>query len=174
MLTLCVSDLGDSRAKPWTILLHILGVKITKGVANGGPQRVDKWMWSYVRFYLNDVKQPIVTNIQIWGVTGPNILQDPQGWFWSFGHLSALKQVVRRLRTLLTKDFIPRSFLTVLLIELRLTLRLCASFDIGWLESDFNVLFSPAEIFLVLFRSQRGLCWLLWILPSTSKAARTR
>ena len=72
----------------------------------------------------------------------------------AFGHLSALgalERVVRRLRTLLTYDFIPRSSLTALLMVLRLTLRFCASFDIGWLGSDFNVLFSPARKVLVLF-----------------------
>ena len=77
-------------------------------------------------------------------------------WFKSFGHLSALRaleRVVRRLRTLLTYDFISRSSLTALLIVLRLTLRFCASFDIGWLGSDFNVLFSPARNVLVLFVS---------------------
>ena len=88
-----------------------------------------------------------------------HVLLCVSGWFRSFGHLSALRaleRVVRRLRTLLTYDFISRSSLTALLIVLRLTLRFCASFDIGWLGSDFNVLFSPARNVLVLFRSLRG------------------
>ena len=67
-----------SRAKPWTTPLYILGVKITKSPTNGGLQRVDIWMWSYVRLSLNDAKQPIVTNIQIWEDAGPNILRDHQ------------------------------------------------------------------------------------------------
>ena len=42
-----------------------------------------------LRLSLNDAKQPINTNIEIWGVAGANILQDHQKWFRSFGHLSA-------------------------------------------------------------------------------------
>ena len=65
--TLCVNNLGYSRAKPWTTPFYILGVKITKCPTNGGLQRVDTWMWNYVKLSLNDAKQPIVTNIFLLG-----------------------------------------------------------------------------------------------------------
>ena len=61
MTILCVNNLWDSRAKPWTTPFYILGVKITKCPTNGDLQRVDTWMWSYVRLTLNDAKQPIVS-----------------------------------------------------------------------------------------------------------------
>ena len=94
-------------------------------------------------------------------------------WFRIFRHLSALRileRIVKRLRTLLSYYFIPRSSFTALMILLRLTLRFCASFDNGWLGSDFNVLFSSTRNILVLLL----LCRLLWTLFSASKAATTR
>ena len=78
LASLCVNSLGDSRAKPWTTLFYILGVMITKIPTNSGFQRVDTWIWRYVRLSLNDAKQLIVPNIQIWGAARPNILRDYQ------------------------------------------------------------------------------------------------
>ena len=95
----------------------------------------------------------------------PTCLPSCFRWFRSFGHFSALRaleRVVRRLRTLLTYGFIPRSSLTALVMVLRLTLRFCASFDIGWFGTNFNFFSNLAIRVFVLFRSLRILCRLLW------------
>ena len=138
--------------------------KITKFPTNGGLQRVDTWMWSYVRLSLNGAKQAIVTNIQIWGAAGPNILRDNLWGLWS-GKLGGYGLSLR---------------MTSYQGLLRLPCwwcydsRFCANFEIGWLGSDFNVFFNPARNVLAHFRSLRGLCRLLWTLPSASKAEKTR
>ena len=76
-------------------------------------------------------------------------------WFRSFGHLSALRalgRVFRRVRTLHTYHFIPRSSFTALLLVLRLTLCFCSfqpnkeclgslSITAGTLSTSLNLTF---------------------------------
>ena len=164
-------------SKIWEILV----VKIAKCPTNGGFQRVDTWMWSYVRLFLNDTKQSIVTNIQFRGVSGPNILRD-------FQRKILLQEILNfhcsmRERRILNEHHFegvevptyPRHQNIFQNFQLFHCVDFKACFDeMRRLWSDSNGLFSPARNVLVLFRSLRGLCWLLWTLLSGSKAAITR